>query len=118
MKVVVLLSALSLGIAACAPVERISDAYGSTAPVAFTHTGKNYRVYDKPAENRLMITPSIAGAFAAGAAAGVTLGMGGDGIDPNVGMRNAAQAFVAGRGCTLTAGRVLLHPQYEFDYTC
>lgn len=118
MKTVAALSALLLSIAACAPVEQIADTYGSTSPISFSHGGKNYRVYDQPNEGRLMITPSLGGAFAAGAARGASLGIGSDGINANEGMKSAAQAFTAGRGCTLTSGRVLLHPQYEFAYTC
>ncbi|OJH46172.1 hypothetical protein [Paracoccus sp. SM22M-07] len=117
MKISFALPAL-LAVVACAPAQGIMQNYGDTKPVAFTSDGTNYRVYDQPAENRLMITPTIGGSLAAGMAKGATLGLGSDGIDPNAGMKTAAQQFAAAKGCTITAGRKLMHPQYEFDYTC
>jgi len=81
-----------------------------------------YRVFDKPAENRLMITPSVARAAGAGALQGLTFG-GADAMDtlgPKPKFEKAALAFLAstGRTCRIVDGYLIVKPQWEFKYDC
>jgi hypothetical protein len=81
-----------------------------------------YRVFDKPAENKLMITPSIGKAMGAGAAQGLTFG-GADAMDmigPKPMFEKAALGYLAstGRTCRIIDGYIVAKPQWEFKYDC
>jgi len=81
--------------------------------------GEIYRVFDKPAENRLMITPSLGTAAAYGAVSGATFGAANiDGPKPI--FERAALAFLAstGRKCRVIDGYLIARPQWEFKYDC
>lgn len=105
---------------ACGGMGTVMERYGSVKAVAFQHGGSTWRVFDKPEEGRLMLTPSIGDSAAAGAIEGVTLGMADNPLGPNKRYSDAATAWILRHGgtCRLTAGRVILHPQFEFDYSC
>lgn len=81
-----------------------------------------YRVFDKPAANKLMITPSIGKAMGAGAAQGLTFG-GADAMDmigPKPMFEKAALGYLAntGRTCRIVDGYIVARPQWEFKYDC
>lgn len=120
MKPIVLALIATATLTACAGVGTVMERYGSVKAVAFQHGGSTWRVYDKPEEGRLMLTPSIGDSAAAGAIQGATFGMADNPLGPNKRYSDAATAWIAqhGESCRLTAGRVLLHPQFEFDYSC
>lgn len=78
-----------------------------------------YRVFDKPAENRLMITPSLGTAAAYGAVSGATFGAANvDGPKPI--FERAALGYLAstGRTCRMLDGYIVARPQWEFKYDC
>jgi hypothetical protein len=82
-------------------------------------TGSSFRIFDKPAENRLMITSSIGDALGSGAVQGATFGA----IRPSsaaVVFRDAAEEYLAstGRTCTTRDTTLIIDPQYEVRYEC
>lgn len=78
-----------------------------------------YRIYDKPGENRLMITPSIGKSMAGGAKAGITLGAYQQ-PSPLQQMEAAALTFLQGTGrtCAIQTREEIFPPQWEFTYRC
>lgn len=94
--------------------------YSGVSAVPFTVEDDDvYRVFDKPAESRLMITPSIAKAAAMGAVGGATMGIADvSGIKPTY--ERAAVAYLAstGRHCRIVDGYLVQRPQWEFKYDC
>lgn len=118
MRQLALLAALAL--AGCGGISYAMNNYSDVEPQRFAAGGKSYRVFHKPAENRLMITPTIADAGAAGVIAGGTLGMAGDGLGPEAEFQAASQAFLDARqpGCKVTNGSRVLPTQYEFNFAC
>jgi hypothetical protein len=77
-----------------------------------------FRIFDKPEEGRLMITPSLGASAGMGAVKGITLG-GADGAS-EARMRQAAENYLAqsGRSCTTTSVDLVVQPQFEVRYTC
>jgi len=98
--------AATLSLSACGTTD-----YIGTKPVAFAHEGRNFRVYDMPEENRLMITPSIAESATYHLRKSSWFG-------PELLFADAAQAFIAPRGCQVTAAKLLVPPQFEIKYSC
>ncbi len=98
--------AVAISLSACGTTD-----YIGTKPVAFAHEGRNFRVYDMPAENRLMITPSIAESSTYYLRKSSWLG-------PELLFADAAQAFIAPRGCQVTGAKLLVSPQFEIAYSC
>lgn len=105
----------------CAGASYAIDNYGKVKPELWTSpsTNKAYRVYDKPAENRMMITLSIGGAAAQGAGQGITFGLA-DTRTPQVVYQDAAieWLYTKGRTCVATTTSLILEPQYEVRYNC
>ncbi|WP_321344824.1 hypothetical protein [Breoghania sp.] len=79
----------------------------------------HFRIFDKPTESRLMITPSIGDAAAIGLVKGATFGIAGSDA-PEVIYRNGAQDFLdkSGRSCDVRDISLIATPQYEVRYTC
>lgn len=77
-----------------------------------------WRIFDKPAEGRLMITPSL------GTAAVNALKSGPFGIFdtdiPKPYYQQAVEGWLVstGRSCNVTDGYLLIRPQWEFKYSC
>ena len=118
MRRVLLIAALLLS--GCAGAKYAMDNYSKVKPLAFTsQTGKGFRVYDKPSESRMMITPTIGSAMGGGAVNGATFGA----VNPaasEVIYRDAAEEYLAstGRTCRALDISLILDPQYEVRYQC
>ena len=111
MKITAILLPLALG--ACSGLGYIVETYGSVDAVTFQSQGMAWRIYDLPAANKVMVTPSV------GRSAGQGLVLGA--------ANNAEQQFEraaiewlakTGRNCEVGNGFILVNPQYEFPYTC
>lgn len=78
---------------------------------------KTFRIFDKPAENRLMITPSMGDAIAMGAVQGLTLA---DSDSPIIIYKDAAVDWLktTGRRCAIVDAYLIIKPQYEVKYSC
>lgn len=82
-------------------------------------TGSSFRIFDKPKENRLMITSSISAALGGGAVRGATFGAVNT-LNSEVVYRQAAEEYLksGGRNCTLTSISFIIDTQYEVRYNC
>jgi hypothetical protein len=80
---------------------------------------RTYRIFDKPAEFKLMITPSLGEAAGSGFLRGLTFGAADMG-EPVVAYRDAAEKYLAstGRSCSARDIVLIVRPQYEVRYEC
>jgi hypothetical protein len=93
----------------------ISDGYAETPITEYENTGGSWRIADKTSENRLKIGPSLARSFSAAFGGSVTF------VDlPREEYQAAVEGFLSstGRTCAITDGRLLVSPQWEFQYSC
>jgi hypothetical protein len=109
--------AACLSLTSCGSMKYISKEYSGVKVVKHQAPEMTVRIFDKPSAGKLMITPTIGKAAALGAGAGVTLGLWTPGLDPFP-MQQAAQHYLDStrRKCTITSGRLLIKPQWEFTY--
>ena len=114
------LFALSAPLAACSGVSYAMQEYGEVDVERFSYGDDTWRIFHRPDERKLMITPSLGRSAASGAASGLTLGLGGGPTGPFGAYRAAAQSYVAmvGAGCAITDGGLVMTSQYEFYYSC
>ncbi|MCB1397519.1 MAG: hypothetical protein H6898_16800 [Rhodobacter sp.] len=114
------LTSLAVLAAGCSGMSYARETYDGVPVVQFQHGEGRWRIFDKPSDNRLMITPSLGRVAASGAVSGLTLGLAGGPTGPMAGYQAAAQAYLDGRegGCTVVEGHRILTSQYEFTYTC
>jgi hypothetical protein len=92
-----------------------ADQYAGTPVMHYTNANGAWRVYDKTAESRLKIAPSLAQSFSAAFGKTVTFG-----DLPKAEYEDAAEGWLAssGRRCTIRDGTLLVHPDWEFKYSC
>jgi hypothetical protein len=104
----------------CSGMSYALDNYSGVTPTRFNDGREDWRVFDKPHENRLMITPTLGDSAAGGAALGLTFGASGPVGGPEGNFQRGAQAWLdaSGRKCRITNGALVVAPQYEFFYTC
>jgi hypothetical protein len=79
-----------------------------------------YRVYDKPAQNKMMITPSIGASALQGAGSGLSFNAI-DGTPPKPVFERAAIEYLRTTGrdkCRVIDAYLILKPQYEVKYEC
>lgn len=98
----------------------ILENYSGVAPEPVVMNDDTYRVFDKPGENRMMVTPSIGAAGAQGFGRGLALGLV-DTTPPSVRFEAAADRFLEEKGrpeCKATRATLLVNPQYEVRYAC
>ena len=111
-----------LGLAAiltgCAGFNEALTKYGDTAPVPYRIDGSTWRIFDQPENGRLMITPGIGAAGAAGAKQGLTFGMAGYEYVQSETFTPPTTAYLAQRDCKITGGHLVVPTQYEFEYAC
>ncbi|UPT53393.1 hypothetical protein [Synechococcus phage Ssp-JY39] len=119
MRVVAAIAACAL-MSGCAGANYAMEHYSGVPIQQFkASSGATYRIFDKPAENRLMITSSIGDALGSGAVQGMTLGA----VRPTsaaVVFRDAAEEYLAstGRKCTTRDTTLVIDSQYEVRYEC
>ena len=103
----------------CAGINYAVDNYSGITPVDFVSRGEEYRIFDKPNEQRMMVTPSLARAAGVGFVRGLTFGIADNEI-PKPFFENAASDFLAnsGRKCDVKDGFKIIEPQWEFRYSC
>jgi hypothetical protein len=115
------LATLLPALAGCAGASYAMKNYSGIDPVSWTSptTKTTFRVFDKPTENRMMITLGFGGAAAQGIGQGLTLGAA-DTRTPAIVYQDAAIEWLKsqGRSCTATSAFVVIEPQYEIRYTC
>jgi hypothetical protein len=112
-------AALAGLLSGCAGLNYAMENYKGVEVQNVEYQGHPWRVFDKPAENRMMVTPSIGRAMGLGAVSGITLGAASPDL-PKPEIQGAAEAWLikTGRTCQITDGYVIANPQWEFKYTC
>lgn len=117
-KSIILAAVLPLVFASCGNLRYIVAEYDGIKTVVHQAPQATIRIFDKPAQQKMMVTPTIGKALGMGAASGATLGMWTPGTDPFP-LQEAAQNYldVTGRrNYRITKGRLLVKPQWEFEY--
>lgn len=109
---------LCAALSGCAGLDAALD-YTGTPAMPYADIGDVWRVFDKPAEGKLMITPSLEHSGQQGAVTGVTLGAI-NGFLPGPVYGVAARHYLAstGRACVIVEGYELILTQWEFRYRC
>ena len=111
--------ALGIALSGCAGMSAAMQ-YSDVQVQDFQADGHPWRIFDKPTEGRLMITPSIGRAMGDGAVRGLTLGAADTDI-PKPEFQSAVQLFLDTKhstSCAITDGYLLIRPQWEFKYHC
>ena len=100
--------------AGCAGVSYVAENYSGVPRAQHVHQERTYLIFDKPAENRMLVFPG----WGDSVAGGLTGGLAGPGSE--VAFRAAAADFLdaQGRTCRVTDGAEVLENQYEIYYTC
>ena len=115
----VAIAATALLLCGCAGVNHAQQ-YQGVEVERFAWDGSTWRIFDKPSEGRLMITPTILRSARAGFFSGLTFGA----LDTDIPKPRYQGAVVSwietsGRsGCTVTDGYEVVRPQWEFTYRC
>ena len=116
-----LVALLVAGPAGCAGMDYAMKNYSGVKVVTWVDPSTNaqWRIFDKPAENRMMITLGIGGAALQGAGQGITLGAA-DTRTPMILYQDGAIAWLAssGRHCSAAQTFLVIEPQYEVRYIC
>ena len=112
--------ASTIAITGCSGINYAVENYSGVDVERFEANGQTWRIFDKPAEGRLMITPTLGKAAAVGAAQGATFGLSRGGASPVQNFEAAANLFIKSRdaSCQVTSGSLVINPQYEFFYSC
>jgi hypothetical protein len=79
-----------------------------------------YRIFDKPAANKMMVTSSLSSAASQGFAQGLTFGAV-NAAPPKPRYEAAAIAWLKQTGresCRIVDGYLIQQPQWEFKYNC
>ena len=100
-------------VAGCSGMGYALNNYSGVEVQTITGNGQSLRVFDKPEEGRMMITPHIGKAYAQGATLGLASTAEGS-------YKQAALAFLqsTGRNCTVGEMMLVVQPQWETCYTC
>ena len=103
----------------CASMEYIVKNYNEVPIVHHSTPYDTFRIFDKSAENKLMITSSLGMAAAGGFAKGLTFGASGP-TTPRPVFQEAVESYLSktGRACRVIDGYILADPQWEFRYDC
>jgi hypothetical protein len=104
-------------LASCAGLNEAME-YSGTPPVSYNINGDVWRIFDQPEKNRLMITPSIGDSAASGAADGFTFGLAVNPYTLQATFEPAVEAYLSERGCKVTSAKLIIRPQFEFEYAC
>lgn len=104
-----------LALAGCSGVNYVLQEYGSVQRIEWRDSGgTGFRIYDKPSESKMMITPSLGAAFVQGATFGASRSIG------QV-YEDAANEWLAAQGrqsCKAIRTVNILDPQHEVEYRC
>lgn len=94
--------------------------YSNVLAQEIQYNDRVWRIFDKPREGRLMITPSVHAAVGAGIATGFTLGLIPSPNGKASTFRPAVDAYLSQKleNCDVTFARLLIKPYYEFSYSC
>lgn len=104
----------------CASISYITSEYHGVEVREVKMPDDTYRIFDKPAQNKLMVTSSLGSAAGQGLARGLTFGAAPT-DPPKPLFEAAALQFLteSGRpGCRVVDAYLLARPQWEVKYDC
>ncbi|MDV7145920.1 hypothetical protein R3X27_24860 [Tropicimonas sp. TH_r6] len=112
--------AVLVAVTGCSGLDYAVSNYSKVKPVQFTYAGNTFRVYDRPDENRLMITPQVGDRSGANALKGAAQGAAGGLAGSEGTYRSASDAYFSGTGRQCEVNRIerIVEPQWEVFYTC
>jgi hypothetical protein len=117
---IIFAAALCVALGGCASYKYAMDEY-TGVQVNEVHTADDtYRVFDKPAQNKLMITSSLGSAAGQGFRKGATFGIAQTEV-PKPLFEAAALKYLeeSGRsGCRIIDTSLIMQPQWEVKYNC
>ncbi len=114
----VLTLAIGISLTGCAGINEAMTKYSDTDPVSYNISGQTWRIFDQPANGRMMITPGFGESTSTGFKQGLTYGLAGNPYKEAATFQPAATAYLAQRNCKITGGHLVLAYQYEFEYDC
>lgn len=106
--------ATTLLLAGCSGMSYALQEYRDVQRVDWQNAvGVDYRIYDRPMDNRMMITPSIGQAALGGMSFGLA-------NQPSFVFRSAADEWLReqGRNCVVDRIELIVQPQWEAFYNC
>lgn len=110
--------ALAVLTAGCAGIQ-YANQYRGIEVERFSWDGQTWRIFDKPDEGRLMITPTLLRSARQGFVGGLFFGAFDTDIPkPRYEAATIGWLLESGRECTVTDGYEVVSPQWEFTYTC
>jgi hypothetical protein len=111
---------LPLILVGCAGISYITEQYWGVTVEHVAMPDDTYRIYDKPAESKMMVSSSIGAAAAQGMGTGLAWGPV-DNTPPKPRFDAAALQYLAGTGrtgCRVIDSYLLVKPQFEVKYDC
>jgi hypothetical protein len=113
-------SALCCAIGGCASINYVLEEYNGVPVLEVKMPDDTYRVFDKPAQNKMMLTSSLASAAGQGFVRGAALGAVPTDTPKPLFEAAALQYLVeSGRnGCRVIDAYILMRPQWEVKYDC
>lgn len=113
-----LLLVLPLLLCGCAGIDT-PDNYDDITVVRFRDSDAVWRIYDKPADKRMVVAPTIGATMDQEFVDGLTIGMVDSYYSPAQ-YRTAAETWLVhtGRHCQITDTSDAAKPQWEFRYRC
>lgn len=111
---------IALTLSGCAGISYIADEYWGVTVEHVAMPDDTYRIYDKPAQSKMMVSSSIGAAAAQGVGTGLAWGLV-DNTPPKPRFDAAALQHLAntGRvGCRVVDSYLLVKPQFEVKYDC
>jgi hypothetical protein len=113
-------TAMLIALSGCAGLNYAVENYHGVRVDEIEMPDDTYRIFDKPAENRMMITPSLGAAMGVGVTTGLTYGAA-DNVAPKPRFEAAALQYLReeARGdCKVVDFYLIARPQFEIKYQC
>jgi hypothetical protein len=109
----------ALALSCCTTFDNASDEYAGVPVVMRDFEDHTYRIFDKPASSKLMVTSTLGASAEDGIVRGLTLGFAETDV-PEPAYRGAVESYLSGTGrkCKVEIGQLLVRPQWEFKYRC
>lgn len=110
----------TLAVAGCSQLSYLGENYGQVKSERFGYSGKTWLIYDRPTDDRLMISPNFGDELASSVIEGLTLGLSGKVNGPEGAYHAAAAAYLRSKEspCQVTNGAHIFENSWEFFYTC
>lgn len=99
-------------LAACGNVGSVISDYGPVRPEIVSDGGLDWKIYDKPEENRMMVAATVASISKVSKSSQMPI------LDELAPYKSAAQAALSPRGCSANSVKPLIKAQMEVSYTC